>query len=140
MEATVLEHLPRLLTQGRRDAQRLAGATGGRYRERAVRDESVASAETCARIDANSPHRILRGDPALSLAALLSEAREGRAPGIGVASLDLHPAHTNDTLLARLARCIPRCVLLRHLAPDAVGFVLAPREEHAILQLVLDAV
>ena len=140
MDATFLDHLPRLLTQGRREAQRLASATGGRYRERARRDESISPDESTVRESANPPNRILRGDPLLSLAALLAEARQGELPGIGVASADLHPVHANDTLLARLARWIPRWVLLRHLAPDAAALVRAPRDEHAVLQLVLDSV
>jgi hypothetical protein len=134
MDVPLLEQLARLLAQGRRDAQRLLDATGGRYRERAVVHETVRRVG-----DANrTPHRLLCGDPALALAALCSERRHGGASPPDAVVIDLHPARQEAPCAMRFARWIPRFCLLQALAPQG-GRVSAPAGDHAALRLVLDA-
>jgi hypothetical protein len=135
MDVPLLEQLARLLTQGRREAQRLVDAADGRYRERAVLQETLRGPSE----DAGTPNRLLCGDPLLSLAALLSEQRHGRDTRIDAVSIDLHPVRRNEACPARFARWIPRLCLLQALAPEAIGRIRAPVEDHAALRLVLDA-
>ena len=135
MDVPLLEQLACLLAQGRRDAHRLRDAAGGRYRERAVPLEQLRAAEHVMR----PPHRLLCGDPTLSLAALLSEQAHGLGPDPDTVCVDLHPAQGDEPRVARFARWIPRLFLLQALAPNADCRVRALAEDHAALRLVLDA-
>jgi len=135
MDVPLLEQLACLLAQGRRDAQRLRDAAGGRYRERAIPREHLRAADDATR----TPHRMLCGDPTLSLAALLSEQGQGHGPDPDAVCVDLHPALVDEPLVARFARWIPRLFLLQALGPQADCRVRALAEDHAALRLVLDA-
>lgn len=134
MDITALEQLPRLLAQGRREGQRLAGAVLGRHRERAIRDESLPGADEIA----SGSHRLLRGNPTLSLAALLAERGLRSTPVLQAVLADTHPSHAHDALSARLARWIPRFELLQQLAPNVDARVHAPVDEHFVWTFVLE--
>ena len=135
MDIPLLEQLARQLSQGRRDALHLVDAVGGRYRERAVLQESVRPPQGAT----TPPNRLLCGDPALALAALLSEGRLERGPAPDLVIVDLRPASDDGTGTIHYAQWIPALFLVRVLAPDAIGRVLAPRGAHAALRLLLDA-
>ena len=134
MDIHVLEQLPRLVSQGKREGQRLAGAISGRHKERAIRDESIRPSEHVSCV----AHRILIGQPTFSLAALLGERglRSAHAPQDVIA--DVHPMHAQDGLAARLARWIPRFELLRRLAPEVEARLVAPDDEHFVWRFVLE--
>lgn len=134
MDIHVLEQLPRLVSQGKREGQRLAGAISGRHKERAIRDESIRSSDEFVDV----AHRLLVGQPTLSLAALLGERglRSAHAPQDVVA--DARPMDAQDDLATRLARWIPRFELLRCLAPDVEARLLAPDDEHFVWRFVLE--
>ena len=61
MDIHALEQLPRLVSQGKREGQRLAGAISGRHKERAIRDESIRSSDEFVDV----AHRLLIGPPTL---------------------------------------------------------------------------
>lgn len=134
MDIHALEQLPRLVSQGKREGQRLAGAISGRHRERAIRDESIRSSDEFVDV----AHRLLIGQPTLSLAALLAERglRSAHSPEDVVA--DAHPMHAQDGLAPRLARWIPRLELLRRLAPDVEARLLAPADEHFVWRFAVE--
>ena len=135
MSVPLLERLPRMLANGRRTAMRLSESANGRHRERATLHEVVRA--DCDRSTRMPASRVLCGEPALSLAALLAEREAGNDPDFGLAVLDLHAAPGADTLACRLERWIPRIVLARMLCPRLD--VRSPADDHAVLQLVLEA-
>src|SRR5678816_1938736 len=91
MPAEFLEQLPRLIQPGRRVAQRLFDARKGRNRERAVLKELITPVETSVSMHGSECSRILCGDPASALAALLAE-HVGDAPvDIVAAIVDVPP-------------------------------------------------
>lgn len=139
MATSLLERLPRLVAHGRRQAQRLVDSMHGRQRERAVPVECIAVPGEAATDTGAPSRRVLCGVPALSVAALLAEQLESRAPRIGRVVVDLHPSCDDDALPARLARWTPCLALLRKVAPSAALAVRVAPEEASIVQLVLDA-
>ena len=134
MDIHVLEQLPRLVSQGKREGQRLAGAISGRHKERAIRDESIRPSEHVSCV----AHRILIGQPTLSLAALLGERGLRSAQPPRDVIVDAHPMHAQDGLAARLARWIPRLALLHRLAPEVDARLLAPDDEHLVWRFVIE--
>ncbi|MCC8364397.1 hypothetical protein LK996_15095 [Lysobacter sp. A6] len=139
MATSLLERLPRIVAHGRRQAQRLVDSTHGRQRERAVPVEWIDVPGDAATDTGAPSRRVLCGVPALSVAALLAEQRECRAPRIGRVVVDLHPACDGDALPARLARWAPCLALLRKVAPSAALALRVAPDEASIVQLVLDA-
>jgi hypothetical protein len=139
MATSLLERLPRLVAHGRRQAQRLVHAVAGRHRERAVPIEIVAAPDDPLPPIGLPARRLLCGAPALSLAALIAEHRQGGGTKIGRIVVDLRPPCDAEPLATRLARWAPCLALLRDVAPGAsLALHIAP-DERAIVQLVLDA-
>lgn len=139
MTTSLLERLPRLVAHGRRQAQRLVDSAAGRNRERAVPVEWIDASGDASPREGMPRGRVLCGAPALSVAALLAEHRQGGGTPIGRIVVDLHPACDADALATRLARWAPCLALLRTLAPTAsLALHVAPNEA-SIVQLVLDA-
>jgi hypothetical protein len=137
MTSTLIERLPHLLSNGRRNAQRLIDSVSGRYRERAVLREVVrASHDTGSDPFAR---RLLHGDPALCLAAILAERHAGIPAEIHIAYLDLSHCRPGENIDARIAEWIPRVLLLRAIAPDCILRVRLAHEDAPALRLVLDA-
>lgn len=139
MVTTFLERLPRLVAIGRRQAQRLGDAAGGRHREYAVPVELLLAPDDPLPPNGTPPRRLLCGLPAACVAALLAEHRQGGGTKIGGIVVDLYPASDGEPFAARLARWIPCLALLRALAPQAPLTVHVPPKDRAILTLVLDA-
>ncbi len=139
MATSLLERLPRLVAHGRRQAQRLMESSDGRNRERAVPVELVHAPDDPAQQHRAPVRRVLCGAPALCVAALIAEQRQGIGAPPGRIVLDLHPAGEDDTLAMRLVRWTPCFALLRTLAPRAALFIDPPPNENAPVQLVLDA-
>ena len=139
MATSLLERLPRLVANGRRQAQRLMESSTGRNRERAVPVELVLAPDDPVQQHRAPVRRVLCGAPALCVAALIAEQRQGIALAPGRILIDLHPAGDDDTLAARLARWAPCFALLRTFAPDAALVVDLPANENGPVQLVLDA-
>ncbi|MUV12814.1 hypothetical protein [Noviluteimonas gilva] len=111
----------------------------GRNRERAVPVELVLAPDDPVQQHRAPARRVLCGAPALCVAALIAEQRQGLGAPPGRIVLDLHPAGDDDTLATRLARWTPCFALLRTLAPEAALVVEIPANEHGPVQLVLDA-
>ena len=139
MATSLLERLPRLVANGRRQAQRLMESSTGRNRERAVPVELVLAPDDPLQQHRAPVRRVLCGAPALCVAALIAEQRQGIGAPPGRIVLDLHPAGDDDTLAARLARWTACFALLRTLAPEAALVVDVPSNEHGTVLLVLDA-
>ncbi|MGO4552389.1 hypothetical protein AB4059_14980 [Lysobacter sp. 2RAF19] len=139
MATSLLERLPRLVAHGRRQAQRLMESSTGRNRERAVPVERVHAPDDPVQQHRAPVRRVLCGAPALCVAALIAEHRQGIGAPPGRIVLDLHPAGDEDTLVARLTRWTPCFALLRTLAPRAALSLDLPPNENAPVQLVLDA-
>ena len=139
MATSLLERLPRLVANGRRQAQRLMESSTGRNRERAVPVECVLAPDDPVQQHRAPARRVLCGAPALCVAALIAELRQGMGTTPGRIVIDLHPAGDDETLASRLARWTPCFALLRSLAPEAALVVEGPVREHGPVQLVLDA-
>ncbi|KGQ18226.1 hypothetical protein LF41_1581 [Lysobacter dokdonensis DS-58] len=114
-------------------------STTGRNRERAVPLEVVVAPDDP--VSEGRVRRLVCGAPALCVAALIAELRQGDGAPLDRVVLDLHPAGDDDThaLAARLARWAPCIALLRKLAPEAVFVPQFPEGERGPLQLVFDA-
>lgn len=122
MPAEFLEQLPKLIQPGRRVAQRLFDARKGRNRERAVLKELIRPVESSVSTPEGECSRMLCGDPASALAALLAEQASDAPMDIVAAVIDVPPVDVGDTgqddAARRLSASIPVFELIRKLMGD----------------------